>query len=222
MHPAARSLPVVLFSTALLAVALFFVGLAADHGALRLLSKPVPALTLATWALLARPGSATHRWLAAGLVLGAGGDALLEASEAAFVPGLASFLLGHLAYSVAFSREARVLAPLQALPLGLGVLAISSVLLPALGDLAGPVVVYILAIAVMAWRAAAFAQARGGWAWASLAGAVLFLFSDTVIALDRFVDPIPGALPIILVTYWLGQLGIAVGVLGSGPRCQTG
>jgi alkenylglycerophosphocholine/alkenylglycerophosphoethanolamine hydrolase len=42
-----------------------------------------------------------------------------------------------------------------------------------------------------------------------IAGAIAFGASDTLIALDRFAQPIPGVQLPILVLYWLGQWGIA-------------
>ena len=148
-----------------------------------------------------------------GLSLGLAGDMLLEASDQTFIPGLIAFLLGHLAYAFAFSQAAGRLAPLQALPMLAYGAAVALVVAPHLGPLLVPVVVYMVAICSMGWRAAAFAEARGGWAWASLLGALLFLLSDTLIALDRFVAPSEGVRPAIILTYWAGPAGIAAGLI---------
>jgi uncharacterized membrane protein YhhN len=40
-------------------------------------------------------------------------------------------------------------------------------------------------------------------AWLALAGAVVFGASDSVIALDRFHAPIPGARFLVMITYWM-------------------
>jgi alkenylglycerophosphocholine/alkenylglycerophosphoethanolamine hydrolase len=55
---------------------------------------------------------------------------------------------------------------------------------------------------------------RPGWElsptlWA-IAGALLFYISDTILAMDRFVNPIPHARLLTMTTYHLGQLGILV------------
>lgn len=210
-----QTLPVVLFSTFLLATATFLMGVATDSWLLRMVSKPLPVGVLVAWALLHQPRDRSSLPLAIGLALGIGGDVLLEASASTFLPGLVSFLLGHIAYCVAFSRAARRLGLAQAAPLVLYVVAAALALVPSLGDMGVPVVLYMVAISAMAWRTAALAEARGGWAWAALAGAVLFIFSDTLIALNAFVAPIDGVRPAIILTYWAGQAGIAAGLLLS-------
>lgn len=196
----ARPLPVFLTSMALVGVALYLVGVAADHWWLRVLTKPLPMVALILWAGSRWGEGLAARALAVGLVLGLGGDMLLELSDATFLPGLVSFLLGHVAYIVAFSAAGRRWAPLQALPLAAFVGAAAALLVPKLGPMGPPVVVYMLAISAMAWRAAALAEARGGVAWLALVGAVLFVFSDTLIALDRFVEPIASVRPAIILT----------------------
>ena len=46
-------------------------------------------------------------------------------------------------------------------------------------------------------------------------GALSFMLSDTLLAMGKFKDPVPGAAWIIWPTYYLGQLGIAIGFLRS-------
>jgi uncharacterized membrane protein YhhN len=41
------------------------------------------------------------------------------------------------------------------------------------------------------------------------AGAVAFVFSDSVIGIDRFAMPFKAAPYVIILSYWLGQWGIA-------------
>jgi uncharacterized membrane protein YhhN len=65
----------------------------------------------------------------------------------------------------------------------------------------------------MMWRAAARWGDHPG-ATAALLGAILFGLSDTLIAIDRFRAPIPGAPAFaIIVLYWAGQAGIAASAL---------
>ena len=146
------------------------------------------------------------------------GDVLLSLGDGTFLLGLVSFLLGHIAYTAAFSLAARRLAPLLLLPMLAYVAAVSPVLVPVLGDLAVPVVAYMVFIGIMAWRAAAFAQARGGLAGAALLGAILFMLSDTFIAVNQFVSPFDGADVAIMLTYWAGQAALAASfVLSAAP-----
>ena len=134
-------------------------------------------------------------WILIGLVLCLGGDVFLALDgDRAFRAGLVSFLLGHVAYVVAFTR----LAPpgsFLSWP-GLAALVVSLAvflwLRPHLGPMLGPVLAYIVVITLMvigAW--AAFSQPtlspRGP--RLLLAGAVLFYLSDVFVARDRFVSP---------------------------------
>lgn len=194
-----------------LAAAGYVAGLLLDLPWLRACAKPVPVLCLALWASRAAPDRYA-RVVALGLFLSALGDLAIEWS---FLGGLVCFLCAHLAYSAAFWTEARALRPLRAAPFAAYGITAYAVLLPGLGALRAPVVVYMTAICAMMWRVAARlgASGRGGASEkAALAGAVLFAASDTLIALDRFHAPIAGVhLPIISL-YFAGQLGIALSV----------
>jgi uncharacterized membrane protein YhhN len=188
---------------------LFFVGLAADLPALRIAAKALPALVLAVWVALRCP-RALGRLTAAGLLLSAIGDALLETGL--FVAGLLAFLSANLAYLGAFLSADRRPALGRALPFlawGLGAFAL---LRTGLGAMALPVGVYVAVVCSMMWRAAARVGSPGTPALAAalaLVGAVSFGASDTLIAFDRFSAPIPGVRWPIMVLYWLGQSGIA-------------
>jgi alkenylglycerophosphocholine/alkenylglycerophosphoethanolamine hydrolase len=177
-------------------------------GWLWLVVKPLPVLCLGWW-VLGAPKSIYRNRLAAGLALSLAGDVLIEWS---FLAGLAAFLLAHIAYIAAFLADTKRPRLLRAVPIaayGAGMIAF---LWPGLGDMRPAVLAYVIAICSMVWRAAArvgqSGVARPG-EWAALAGAILFALSDTLIAFDRFHNPIPHAeIPIILL-YWMGQAGIA-------------
>ena len=193
-------------AVAVVAAILYVVALAVDRPELRLVAKPVPALALAALVLAGRRdgyGAA----LAGGLILSALGDVLLEV-PGRFVAGLATFLCAHLAYTAAFLRDERRLRLERALPFAVWLLAAFAWIRPGLGDMTVPVVVYMLAIGAMMWRAAARWGAHPG-AASALVGAALFGLSDTLIAIDRFRAPIPGARYAIILLYWAGQTGIA-------------
>jgi uncharacterized membrane protein YhhN len=61
----------------------------------------------------------------------------------------------------------------------------------------------MLAIALMV--GSAFASGE----WLAVVGALLFFASDSLIAWNRFVVPLPWAPTAIIVTYHLGQWGLA-------------
>ncbi len=189
-----------LAALAVVAAILYLWALAFDAPAVRLLSKPVPALALAALVLSGRrDGYATAL-------------ALLEV-PGHFVAGLAAFLCAHLAYAAAFLRGERRLRLGRALPFAVWLLAAFVWIRPGLGEMTVPVVVYMLAIGTMMWRAAARWGAHGG-AAAALVGAVSFGLSDTLIAIDRFRLPLPGAPFAIILLYWAGQAGIAASARG--------
>jgi len=151
-------------------------------------------------------------WFVAALALSLLGDVFLMLPQDLFVAGLASFLLGHLAYVVGF-RVHGGSAPAWMLAAA-AVLAVDAVLArPILSsvrhrhpDLLVPVVAYMLVISAMV--SAALATGIG----LAIAGAVLFFASDTLIAWNRFVRPRPWMPLAIIVTYHLGQAGLVLSV----------
>jgi alkenylglycerophosphocholine/alkenylglycerophosphoethanolamine hydrolase len=187
----------------------YFTGVRLDLPTLRLVAKPVPAVVLALWVSRRSP-EFTGRGLAAGLLLSAVGDALLELGL--FVPGLLAFLAAHVSYTAAFVAARPRLLPLRAVPFLLYGAGVFLALRHGLGPMTLPVAVYVAVICTMMWRAAARvgdAALPGAAPWLGLAGAVTFAASDTLIAFDRFDAPIPGASVPIMLLYWLGQWGIA-------------
>lgn len=166
--------------------------------------KAVPALALAVGSLLLVPG--IHgKLLCAGFVLSALGDISLSfEGEKYFIGGLVSFLLAHLLYILTFAQGS-LWSMDHAWLLGvLGVFGLVMVvaLTPHLGALKLPVYVYISVILTMD----VMAVLRGGGSpWILIAGAFTFTLSDTLLALDKFRKPIPGAKYWVMTTYYAGQ-----------------
>jgi len=168
--------------------------------------KPLPALALAALVWTGRRGPLSTL-VCAGLLVSAAADVAIER---AFLGGIALFLLAHVLYVAAFVADERALRAWRALPFAVYTAAMYAFLWPRLGALAVPVGAYVVAIAAMMWRAAARVRAdetAGRWA---LAGALAFGLSDSLLALHRFHAPLPGAAVAIMLTYWAGQLGIAL------------
>jgi len=118
------------------------------------------------------------------------GDLLLvsKQSRRLFLLGLTSFLLGHLAYSIAFA--ARGVSWPVALGAGLGMAVFSFMVLRWLqphldSGMRRPVWLYVIAIAMMMALAAGTGATDGN--WLIPLGALLFLLSDLAIARDRFI-----------------------------------
>jgi uncharacterized membrane protein YhhN len=174
-----------------IAAALLYLGGVVD-GPVRLVVKPVPVLALAAWATLRGSRQPLGRLTAAGLLLSAVGDVLLDAGR--FLPGLGAFLLAHVVYILAFISVERRPAVARALPFAAWGLVTFNLLRPGLGTLALPVGAYVVVITIMMWRAAARVGSprAGRAAWLGLAGAIAFGSSDTLIAVTRFLQPIEG------------------------------
>lgn len=153
-------------------------------------------------------------WFVAALVLSLAGDVFLMFPEDRFVPGLASFLLGHVAYVVGLnlhggSAGALALAaiPVVIVAAVLAVRILRAVLASGHRELLGPLVAYMLVISAMVTSALASGNALAA------VGATLFFASDALIAEARFVRPHRGARVAIMVTYHLGQAGLVLSLL---------
>ncbi|SHF24822.1 Uncharacterized membrane protein YhhN [Microbulbifer donghaiensis] len=196
-------------------VAFAAVYMALDAGGLRgpwmASLKIVPIAILALLALRDLRGPTRTLTLAA-LSFSALGDVLLALEfHNHFVFGLGAFLLAQLTYAGNFLRRAdfrnqRTL--LRALPVLAAALLLAQLLLPAAGELAPAVLVYLLAIVAMALSAAAH---RGDSALL-FAGAVTFMASDTLIALNKFIAPLPLAGTAIMLTYYGAQMALLYGI----------
>jgi uncharacterized membrane protein YhhN len=129
-----------------------------------------------------------------------------------FVFGLGAFLVAHLAYLKAYLSDCRRLALLPLImALSVGAVLLGILISHGLGPLLIPVIVYGLAISAMLWRALARlgTEVPKRSALLAAAGAVAFVFSDSVIGINRFAMPFHAAPYVIILSYWLGQWGIA-------------
>lgn len=170
--------------------------------------KPLTTLLILGLALLnpeAAPGF--QRLIAAGLVLSTLGDiCLMFKGHGWFAAGLGSFLLAHLAFIGAFVQGLGPLViPFWAwlvVPYGAALLAL---LLPRAGPLKLPVLAYCAVIGAMVVVACTrYAMLGTTPALLGMLGAIVFLISDSALALRQFLRPYRGAQALILSTYWLG------------------
>lgn len=195
--------------------ALFLYGRANGLSELGLLSKGIPLLALLGW-LRQAPDDSYNRWISRGLLCSLAGDILLDWPGDLFVFGLGAFLLAHLAYLRAYLSDCRRpawLALVLAASTGAGIFALLAA--SNLGALLIPVACYALAISAMLWRALARLGMPGltpRSTWLAAAGAALFVLSDSLIGIQRFGAPFAAAPYAIILSYWLGQWGIAASV----------
>lgn len=175
--------------------------------------KPLTLLLIIGLAALGRP-TAYKYFILAGLALSLAGDAFMMLRRKRFELGLAAFLLAHLCTIAAFRTGMLPRFALQPLlPLVIFAALLLRVLLPYLGKMKYPVLLYVTVITAMAALAAGrFIQWGGAKPLCAFAGAALFLASDAVLAYDRFAKPIPRAQVIILGTYFAAQTLIALSV----------
>jgi alkenylglycerophosphocholine hydrolase len=191
------------------------------HPAFYLLKPLTTALILAVVLTLAPSSGAAYRqWVLVALALSLVGDiCLMFKGDLWFAGGLGSFLVAHLFFILAFAGGVTLAWPppwtalLVLYGLGLG-----AWLLPRAGALRIPVAVYCLVLLGMALSAAlrldqlgsrpallaSAALAPAGLAPAALAvcGSIVFMLSDSLLAIRQFGGPYRGAQALILSTYW--------------------
>jgi len=156
--------------------------------------------------------------VAAGLAFSLAGDVLLMLPRDRFAAGLAAFLAAHLLYIGAFTTGGVHATGWIVLALAAYAVVLLRILLPHVPTRLRPAVtVYALALLAMAWTAAerdATSPPPSG--ALTLLGGVLFVASDSALAIDRFARQFRGADAVVLGTYYAAQALIAfsVGVLG--------
>lgn len=133
-------------------------------------------------------------------------------SEFHFLLGLGAFLLGHLAFSLAFALHG--MNPKWCIAVGLASLVPAALvyhgLAPKLGAMATPVCAYIIVISLMVtFAAGAFGQ-RG--TPLILLGAMLFYASDLFVARQKFASPSPWNPTIGLSLYYAAQICLAASI----------
>ena len=149
------------------------------------------------------------------LVLSWIGDLLLTfASRGAFLGGLVAFLLGHVAYSVAFGTLGvdPVVGGVAAVAVAIIAIFVWRWLAPHVGDMAAPVIAYIVVISVMV--VLAFGSYGEGATWLIPVGATLFFASDLFVARNRFVASDTVNRVWGLPLYYLAQVLLALSVTG--------
>lgn len=180
------------------------------------LFKPLSSAMFVLVGLLAHTTTDYATWIVIGLILGALGDLLLIPSDKPswFIAGLVSFLLGHIAYVVAFGNllDINKVNFFIIVPLGFFASIVYTVLLPNFGSLRLPVLAYFIVISLMVFfavnvgldndYATAFRQLV-------VLGAIAFYFSDLAVAIDRFVKPRFDNSIWGLPLYYIGQFMLA-------------
>lgn len=141
--------------------------------------------------------------------------------ELFFISGLIAFLISHLVYILLFNKQLKDRNKKNKAVYWIGVTVIIAylfvmltILLPSLGDLQLPVLVYAIVLSTMLLFAF-----KGFLNWKEpansyvLLGAIIFVSSDSILAFDKFHEPIAMSSFLIMVTYLTAQFLIVKGIL---------
>ncbi len=209
----------ILMALAAVAAAGDWVAVGTSNQRLEYVAKPavLAALVVAAAVIPAAHTDLVDRrwWFVAALAFCLAGDVFLMLPRDLFVPGLAAFLIGHVLFIVGLLQPPSPagIPPFTFSTVGLIVASVAVVvvefvpgtkLLRSLVDsgqreLMAPVCIYVAAIATMVVLAVNVGVG------AAAAGAILFLVSDTLLAWNRFVHPVPSGPLAVHVTYHLAQ-----------------
>lgn len=215
-------MPNAFFWAALVIALLDWVAVARQWKILEYFAKPGVMVALLLWLWSVGGFSGLLLWFALGLFFSMWGDIFLMLPREQFIAGLVSFLLGHLAYLVGFNQP---LPPLNlpglfmAIMVGLTASRLVRAIVGGLqrsgnASLRLPVLAYSAVISLML-LSALLTLVRPDWdsgdALLASAGAMLFFISDSILAWNKFVTPLPNGRLVVIITYHLGQALIALG-----------
>ncbi|HET9783179.1 MAG TPA: lysoplasmalogenase [Candidatus Dormibacteraeota bacterium] len=195
---------VVLAAAVVIAVA-DWVSVARNIHWLEYATKPGFILALIALAVVMHPINVTERALfVCALAFGLVSDVLLMVPQDLFLFGLAAALVEHLAYIAGFrTRDLHAGYLVAALAIALATVV---VILPPIyralkrdhPQLVVPVIAYVAVFVVMV------TSAGGTGSLVALAGALLFFYSDAILAWNRFVKPLPLGRVVNIVPYHVG------------------
>ena len=145
-------------------------------------------------------------------------------NELYFIVGLGGFLIAHLLYIVLYSKASDApffsvkgswaMSVSYFLVVVYGVIFLVK-LIPSLGELLAPVVIYAIVLLGMVIAALMrYLKTSKRSFYLVLIGAVLFMLSDSTIAINKFLKPFEGANIFIMTTYIVAQALIVLGIQG--------
>lgn len=144
---------------------------------------------------------------------GLGDFALASPFALSFPAGMAAFLVGHLFYLWIFSRSLRRWADLDhsrrliIFLIAIYTMVMGVIVLPHTGVLLPAITVYFAVLALMA--AASFASLAPRW---TRIGALLFVLSDSLIGIDKFLAPLEFRHISVMSSYYAAQVLILAGL----------
>ncbi len=224
-------LTMLLFVLVLVAAGIDWLAVAKGWKKTEYIAKPATMLLLFGWLALAGGFGVTPLiCFGLGLLCSLAGDIFLMLSYARFsdrffLPGLAAFLLAHVAYIIGLNIPFGQASPGWAIGIGfiLGLTAarllqriITGVRTKGLRRMVAPVVAYGTIITLML-LSALLTLYRADWTTSTSGlvslGAILFYASDVILAWNKFVRPIRNGRVINMAAYHLGQIALIAGVV---------
>jgi uncharacterized membrane protein YhhN len=189
----------------------------------------IPVLILLLLFNLNHQRNILNWFLLAALLFSWIGDIILEmpASDNLFVPGLVSFLLAHLMYLTVFVKTpgrkyikaSRVWVLLPVLTYGVVLILL---LYGHLKEMKIPVIIYTTIILIMLSAAINRKEKVSRKSYRLvLAGAILFVISDSSIAVNNFISPFPFSGILIMSTYITAQFLIVSGYIFQMRQTDT-
>jgi uncharacterized membrane protein YhhN len=197
-------------------------------GLLQTIAKPLIMITLMSYYLFS--ASERNYFFLIAMVFCWLGDVLLmfQGDEMFFMGGLVAFLSGHVLYVFSY-RQLRdpdgidkLLGPQKirfSFPIILAGTGLVVVLLPHLGELKIPVMIYALVLTIMVLQALfrfGFTSKRSF--VLIFVGALFFMISDSALAINKFMHPLPMASLLIMFTYMTAQYLIVEGAIAHGKH----
>ncbi len=180
---------------------------------LSFLVKSIPIFTLMGLVFLNIPGSLGKR-ISLGLLFSGFGDICLALPfRMLFIFGILSFATAHCFYISVFLKNIKLrrIRMIVILALFLYIAALGVMLFPKLGAMLIPILIYMVVILIMA-ASSALGEANHP---LILAGACLFIISDSIIVINGSLQNIRFASFLIMITYYSAQALIAYGSFKS-------
>lgn len=177
---------------------------------IKIMMKLIPMALIILFALLTKPTfSTTYKNI---LVVGLFVCMIADGVIYWFMAGLITFFIGHIFYIFAFRHASRAPIPKWAATLlllygaSMAIWIAGSQFIEGETILGLAIIAYVLVILTMGWMAIRTQLPL------AIIGALLFIFSDSVLAIDRFVFDIPYRDAFVMITYYSAQVCIAASI----------
>lgn len=190
---------------------------------LQYFTKPLlmPLLVLHFVVKLKKYNSPLMKWVLLALLFSLGGDVLLmfqNKQSLFFLLGLSSFLVAQIFYIIFFftikNKERISFKPQFFIAVIIYYAVLIYLLYPGLGEMKVPVLVYGVVISIMLLLALHTLFLKNIIAGRMMAiGAIFFVLSDSLIAINKFFQPLNEANIFVMITYGIAQLLIISGAI---------